>query len=129
MNKIKILMVVLFMPVFSAFSSTTPAGFLNSSYKDPVVIEVITKHTSVEDALVAAKTALLAQKFITSNGIQQNSFTATRTTMSKADYYVADVTATKKDGKIKLTISFVKVGTGFLRLQKIADEVKAELEK
>lgn len=122
-------MVVLFMPVFSAFSNTTPACFLNSSYKDPVVIEVITKHNSVEDALVAAKTALLAQKFITSNGIQQNSFTATRTTMSKADYYVADVTATKKDGKIKLTISFVKVGTGFLRLQKIADEVKAELEK
>lgn len=129
MNRIKTFMVVLFMPFFSAFGSTTLAPFLNSSLKDPIVIEIITKHSSIDEAVIAAKTALLAQKFIASNGIQQNTFTATRTTMSKADYYVADVTATKSDGKIKLTISFVKVGTGFLRLQKIADAVKSELEK
>lgn len=129
MNRIKILIVVFFMPLLSAFGSTTPVEVLNSSLKDPIVIEIITKHSSIDEALIAAKKALLAQKFIASNGIQQNTFTATRTTMSKADYYVADVTATKSDGKIKLTISFVKVGTGFLRLQKIADAVKSDLEK
>ena len=103
--------------------------FLAASCKAFFFPSVLMSKAETAQPNVAAKTALLAQKFITSNGIQQNSFTATRTTMSKADYYVADVTATKKDGKIKLTISFVKVGTGFLRLQKIADEVKAELEK
>ena len=83
----------------------------------------------MDDALLAAKNALLAQKFIAANGIKKASFTSTRTTGSKADYYVADVTATIVNGKIKLTISFVKVGTGFLKLQKVADAVKSELEK
>ena len=36
----------------------------------------------------------------------------------KADYYVADVTVAKAEGKIKLTFTFVKVGTGLLRLRK-----------
>ena len=83
----------------------------------------------MDDALMATKNALLAQKFIAANGIQEKSFTAIRTTWSKADYFVADVTATKADGKIKITISFVKIGTGLLKLQKVADAVKSELEK
>lgn len=101
----------------------------NFNLKDPIKIEVITKHSTLEDALKAAKDALLKEKFIATNGVQEKSFTATRTTGAKADYYVADVAAEKAGGKIKLTISFVKVGTGLLKLQKVADAVKAELEK
>lgn len=97
--------------------------------KDPVKIEVTTKHSSYEDALKAAKDALLKEKFIVTAGMQEKSFTATRTTNAKADYYVADVTAEKTGGKIELTISFVKIGTGLLKLQKVADAVKADLEK
>lgn len=97
--------------------------------KDPIKIEVITKHTSFEEALKATKDALLKEKFVATNGIQEKSFTATRTTNAKADYYVADVSAEKTDGKIKITISFVKVGTGLLKLQKVADAVKTDLEK
>lgn len=40
-----------------------------------------------------------------------------------------DAEAKKSDNKIKITISFVKVGTRLLKLQKVADAVKAELEK
>jgi|GEM_PF-2432489 len=97
--------------------------------KDPIVIEVTTKHTSVEDALQAVKTALLKQKFIAANGEQKTGFTATRTTGAKADYYIADITAKSENGKIKITISFVKVGTGMLKLQKVADAVKEDMEK
>lgn len=129
MKKIKNLLTAFILLATSAFSKTATNPVFNYSVKDPVVIEVITRYTSVEDALIAAKNALLSQKFIASAGIQQSTFTATRTTGSKADYYVADVSASKTDGKIKLTISFIKVGTGLLRLQKMADAVKAKLEK
>jgi hypothetical protein len=129
MKKTKIFLSALMLLAISVFSKASTDLKFKSSIKDPVIIEVVTKYTSVEDALLAAKSALLSQKFISSAGIQQNTFTATRTTGSKADYYVADVTATKVDGKIKLTISFVKIGTGLLKVQKMADAVKAELEK
>lgn len=101
----------------------------NIAFKDPIKIEVATKNTSFEGALKTAKDVLLKQKFIATNGVQEKSFTATRTTNAKADYYVADVTAEKQEGKMKLTISFVKVGTGLLNLQKTANLVKADLEK
>ena len=109
------------------------AGFFTNAFsstvKDPVTIEVTTKYTSADDALQAAKTALLKEKFISTQGVQKIGFTATRTTNAKADYYVADVAAKLEKGKIKITISFVKVGTGLLRLQKVADAVKENLEK
>ncbi|MBZ4192666.1 hypothetical protein [Niabella beijingensis] len=96
---------------------------------DPVVIEVVTKHTSISDALLAAKAALLKQKFILDGTMGETTFTAKRTTGSHADYYVADVTGKLDGGKTKLTISFVKVGTGLLKVQKMANAVKVELEK
>ena len=117
------------MMTIPVFSKTHTSFLLNNMLKAPIVVEVNTKYTSMEEALMAAKNALLAQKFIAANGIQKSSFTSTRTTGSKADYYVADVTGTMVDGKVKLTISFVKIGTGFLKLQKVADAVKLELEK
>lgn len=104
------------------------AAFSANNIKNPIVIEVITKYTVINDALQAAKTALLKEKFITTDGIQKTGFTATRTTGAKADYYVADVAAKDEKGKIKLTVSFVKVGTGLLKLQKVADAIKAALE-
>ncbi len=96
--------------------------------KGPIVITVISNHASVQEALMSAKKALLTEKFIASNGIQETSFTATRTTGSKSDYYVADVIASKEDVKMKITITFVKVGTGLLKLSKVADKIKATLE-
>lgn len=96
--------------------------------KDPIVIEVVTRYTNTEEALTATKNILLGKKFITANGIQKTTFTATRTTGAKADYYVADVTASDEGGKIKITISFVKVGTGLLNLKKIAQQVEEELK-
>lgn len=96
--------------------------------KDPIVIEVVTKYTGTEEALTATKNILLGKKFITANGIQKTTFTATRTTGAKADYYVADVTASDEGGKVKITISFVKVGTGLLNLKKIAQQVEEELK-
>lgn len=95
---------------------------------EPVVIEVISNKSAVGEALQSAKTVLMGSKFIAANGVQESSFTATRTTGAKADYYVADVSAAKENGKVKLTISFVKVGTGLLSLKKVAAEIKQKLE-
>lgn len=50
------------------------------------------------------KMHLLGQKFIALAGIQQNTFTATGTTMSKAYYSVADVTASKAGEKLNLLL-------------------------
>jgi hypothetical protein len=97
--------------------------------KDPIVIEVSAKQKTIEEALTAVKMVLLHKKFISANGVQKNSLNAIRTTMSKADYFVADATAVQASDGIKVTVTFVKVGTGFLNLKKVADEVKIELEK
>jgi hypothetical protein len=108
---------------FLAISFTALAGT-----GDPLKIEAATKYTKAEDALNAAKDALLAKKFITQE-MQPARFTATRTTGAKADYYTADVSATQADGKITLKITFIKSGTGLLNLKKVAAEVKKELEE
>ena len=63
-QKLKLCMVLLI--VFSI------SKFLNATHlKNPVKIEVITKHTSFDEALKAAKDALLIQNFIATNGIQE----------------------------------------------------------
>lgn len=87
------------------------------------------KGATIESALEKARNVLLENKFITTNGVQKTSFNATRTTGSKADYYVADVAAAKDGDKIKLTITFVKVGTGLMSLKKTAEKVKQKLEE
>jgi len=107
---------------------TIGASTVFAKSKDPIVIDVVTKHKTVEEALRTCKTILLGEKFITQE-MQQKSFTATRTTGSKADYFVADVAATAVNGSVKITITFVKVGTGFLNLKKVADRVKSKLEE
>lgn len=123
---------LLLMLTFLIFSNTTTitisAGekFLG---KDPVVIVILMKEKDMVTALLTAKTALLRNKFVVTEGMQATGFTAKRTTGSHADYYVADVAAGTTDGKIKLTVTFIKFGTGLLKLQKIADAIKAELEK
>lgn len=73
---------------------------------------------NVAEALQTVKAVLVENKFIATNGIQQTGFTATLTTGAKADYYVADVQATKTDAGIKVSISFVKAGTGLMNLKK-----------
>ncbi|HEY8958129.1 hypothetical protein [Chitinophaga sp.] len=98
-------------------------------FGEPIIIEVKSNKATVSEALQAAKSVLLESKFVAANGIQESSFTATRTTGAKADYYVADVSATTENGKVKLTITFTKIGTGLLSLRKIAAEVKSKLEK
>lgn len=110
------------------FSFLLLAATASAKAKDPIVIEVTTKHTNIEEALLAAKTVLLTKKFIAGE-MHAKTFTATRTTGAKADYFVADVTASDAGGKVKLTISFVKVGTGLLNLKKVSEEVKAKLEE
>lgn len=112
--------------ILLSFLTIAVAAFAGT--KDPIVIEVVTKHKNIEEALLATKTILLSKKFITQE-MQAKSFTATRTTMAKADYFVADVTASETGGKVKITISFVKVGTGLLNLKKVAEEVKTKLEE
>lgn len=114
-------------PLVFLLSFLTIAVSTFAGSKDPIVIEVVTKHKTIEDALLATKTILLSKKFITQE-MQKKSFTATRTTMAKADYFVADVTASEEGGKVKVTISFLKVGTGLLNLKKVAEEVKQQLE-
>jgi len=110
-------------------ASMLPKYSFALKHKDPIVIEVTAKQKTIEEALNAVKMILLQKKFISANGVQKNSLNAIRTTMSKADYFVADANAVQSEGKIKVTITFVKVGTGFLSLKKVAEEVKAELEK
>lgn len=117
----KLLLLVPLFLVFAMLGFSRPAG--------PVVIEVKSNKATLNEALQAAKTVLLESKFVATNGIQASSFTATRTTGAKADYYVADVNATSEDGKVKLTITFTKIGTGLLNLKKVAAEVKSKLEK
>lgn len=94
--------------------------------KAPLVVEIETNFKTVKEATMAAKTALMKQKFIPS-GTTESGFTATRTTGSKSDYYTADVMSEEKNGKIVLTITLIKSGTGLLKLQKVADELKMEL--
>jgi hypothetical protein len=128
MNKVTTTLTLLLLLTISAFSKTvTLRKFTNEKY--PIVIEVMTKDTSISVALLAAKTELLKNKFITTGIMQGNGFIATRAVHS--DCYFADVTATNVDDKVKLTISFVKVRTGLLnyKLQPLADKVKADLEK
>jgi hypothetical protein len=108
---------------FMAFCINTFAGT-----GDPIVIEAVTKHTTIEKALEAAKDVLLTKKFITQQ-IQSTRFTATRTTDSRADYYTADVSATQADGKVTVKITFVKSGTGLMNLKKLAAAVKEKLEE
>lgn len=119
-----VIMITIVFIMASSFKSSPAIGG-----KDPIVMEAMTKYTVVSDALAAAKSALLNQKFIIQGDMGASSFTAKKTTGSQADYYIADVSATLIDGKAKVTINFVKVGTGMLKLQKVADDVKAELEK
>jgi len=126
MKKTKFILLA-FLMVLISFSSLNAKNKKHAA--DPVTIEVVTKHISISDALMAAKTALLKQKFILDGTMGEKTFTAKRTTGAKADYYVADVTASMDGGKTKLSISFVKVGTGLLKLKKVADAVKADLEK
>ena len=95
---------------------------------DPITIQSMTNFKQVGEALAEVKTILLKYKFINTDGIHENSFTAKRTTGSTADYYIADVTAALQEKSVKVTISFVKVGSGFLKLGEIADQVKADLQ-
>lgn len=97
--------------------------------KDPVRIEVVLNKSSVEEALQTVKSVLLENKFIITNGVQQTGFTATRTTAAKADYYVADVQAVKAEAGFKVSITFVKVGTGLMNLKKTAEQVRQALEE
>lgn len=126
-NQVKLIALTLLILLGSLLPQYSSAFSYKS--KDPIVIEVTARQKTIEEALTAVKMVLLQKKFISANGVQKNSLNAIRTTMSKADYFVADATAAQADGKIKVTITFVKVGTGFLNLKKVAEEVKAELEK
>lgn len=107
---------------------TIAANHVFAAAKDPIVIEAVTKHKNIEEALQACKTILLGEKFITPE-VQKKGFTATRTTGSKADYFVADVVAADANGTVKITITFVKVGTGLLNLKKLAEKIKSKLEE
>lgn len=95
--------------------------------KGPVTVEIETQFKTIKEATMAAKTALMNQKFIPNGPIQEGQFTATRTTGSKADYYTADVEVEDRSGKIVVTITFIKSGTGLLKLQKVADQIKLDL--
>lgn len=95
--------------------------------QSPVKIEVWTTYSTTDEALVVAKTALMGEKFINEGGIQNNAFTAKRTTNSHADYYIADVTALNVDGKVKVIIAFIKAGSGLLKLDAVASKIKTSL--
>ena len=127
MKKVTTTLTVLLLLTISAFSKTVMSASSKMG-KDNIVIQFIAKDTSIEAALVSAKNALLKSKFIALDCIQRTSFTATRTTVSPADYYVADVTASKTEHKVNIIITFVRVGTGLLNLKKVAEEIKVALE-
>lgn len=95
--------------------------------KDPVIIEITTNSKTVKEASLATKASLMKQKFIPSGGMGESGFNSTRTTGSHADYYTADVMAEQDGSNVKITITFIKSGSGMLKLQKVADEVKQEL--
>ena len=110
-------------PIFEN-SPTTKEMILGS----PVILDVLTNYKTIKEALLATKMALMEQKFIATNGIQETSFTAKRTSGSHADYYIADVMASKlEDGTINVTITFMKIGSGMLKLSKVSRKVKAKL--
>jgi hypothetical protein len=96
--------------------------------KGPVIIEVVTNHDTVKAALMAVKSILLQEKFISENGIGENGFTAKRTTGSDSDYYIADVMAEMENEKTKVTITLVKVGTGMKSMKKLGQKLKEKLE-
>ena len=115
---------------------TMPNNVESKSYVDkgkndknaPIVIEVMTKYGSIEEALTATKMILLRNKFVTEGNVGRTAFTSKRTTGSRADYYIADVSTTLINNQVKVEINFVKIGTGLLNLRGIAEKVKAELE-
>lgn len=118
MKKSAFILLFLFLGMF--LTTTTQA-------KGPVKVEIETQFKTIKEATMAAKTALMNQKFIPNGPVQDGQFTATRTTGSKADYYTADVVVEDRSGKIVVTITFIKSGTGLLKLQKVADQVKMDL--
>lgn len=114
---------VIFLSVLVALIFSTQKTYS----KGPVIVEIETNFKTVKEATQAAKTSLMKQKFVPTGGVTETGFQATRTTGSHADYYTADVSTEEKNGKIVVTITFIKSGTGMLKLQKVADEVKMEL--
>lgn len=116
-------------PIYSILLSLLTFLFISTTAmaKDPVVVEINTNYKTLKEALIATKTALMKQKFIPSGGMGESGFVATRTTGSKSDYYTADVMAEQAGDRVKVTITFIKSGSGMLKLQKVADEVKQEL--
>lgn len=62
----------------SAFSIAATNIFLNSTTKQPVILEPVIKYTSNKEVLRGAKNVLNTQKSIASFGTQKNIFTATR---------------------------------------------------
>lgn len=91
--------------------------------KDPIIVELTTNFKTVKEACLATKKILIEQKFIPNGPITDGAFTATRTTGAKQDYYTADVVAEQVGDKVKVTITLLKVGTGLLRLKKVAEEL------
>ena len=91
--------------------------------KKEVNISLVTNHDTADDAASEIKRILMSNKFITEGSIQNGNFSAKRTTNSRADYYVADVT-TKKEGEfINGTIVLIKIGTGTLKLLGVAEDI------
>lgn len=115
--------------LYSIILSVLAALFITTTAmaKDPVIVEITTNYKTVKEALVATKTSLLKRKFIPSGGMGESGFTATRTTGSKSDYYTADVMADLDGDHVKVTITFIKSGSGMLKLKNVAEEVKDEL--
>ena len=127
MKKLSALMTIIVILTTTTITKAAKPIFIAA--KGPIVMEALTKHATVNEALSATKTILLKQQFIIQGEMGSSSFTAKRTTGAEADYYIADVAVAIVDGKAKVTITFVKIGTGLLKLQKVADEIKIELEK
>jgi hypothetical protein len=130
----KTLLLMLGLTASACFNSYYSNSSCENSYKKetplkgPEILEVLTNYKTIKEALLATKMALMQEEFIATNGLQESSFTAKRTTGSHADYYIADVMANKEqDGTIKLTITFMKIGSGMLKLSKISSRVEQKL--
>ena len=107
--------------------STALVGIKTYVGKAPITIEVTTDYTDMDEALQAARAALQAEEFVLDGAVGARGLMAKRTTAAEADYYVVDVSASEEEGRVVLSLTFVKFGSGPLELEDVAARVAEAL--
>lgn len=93
----------------------------------PVTVEITTDYTDRAEALEAAKEALSSDKFEIDGSMGERGFMTRRATDSDDIYYIGDISASERDGKVVLTIVLITFGEGDVNLEEVGERLRAAL--